>query len=146
MVKGVNQNYKFFETTGDVGVYIYGKDLEELFKNGGKVLFKIITNVREKGSERKEIVLSSENLENLFIKWLNELIFLFDVYGLVACDFDIKLTQDENNNFRLNVLIYYYPFDEKNDEKKLLIKAATYHKFYIKKTANGYEARVLFDI
>lgn len=143
-VKMKEKAYTFFETTGDIGIYVKGKDLCELFTNAGKAVFEIITDVKNNTFDKREVVLTSDSLENLFIKWLNELIFLFDVYGIVATNF--KITLEEGEAFKLTAIVYYYLFDSEKDEKKVLIKAATYHNFYLKKREKGYEAKVLFDI
>ncbi len=135
--------YKQFETTGDIGVYIYGKGIKELFINGGQALFDLMVRKRRKATEKKEIKLNAESLQRLFIIWLNELIFLFDTYGLVASRYDIKVFE-ESGSYVLSGSIMCFT----NDESKgsVLIKAATYHNFFLKETEDGYEARVLFDI
>lgn len=135
--------YKQFETTGDIGVYIYGEDIKELFINGGQALFDLMVRKRRKATEKKEIKLNAESLQRLFIIWLNELIFLFDTYGLVASRYDIKVFE-ERGSYVISGSIMCFT----NDESKgsVLIKAATYHNFFLKETEDGYEARVLFDI
>lgn len=136
--------YRFFETTGDVGIYVYGGNIEDIFINAGKALFSLITKSKREGEEEKEIELESDSIERLFINWLNELIFLFDSYGYIATSIDVKIEGDMP--YRLFAKVLYYTFDIHRDEQGLLIKAATYHNFYLKKTDDGYEAKVLFDI
>ncbi|MCX7990950.1 MAG: archease [Proteobacteria bacterium] len=148
MVRLKNQDgrkYNFFDTTGDIGIYVYGKDLAELFANAGEALFSLITKVRRKKDENKEIKLFSDSLENLLIIWLNELIFNFDTYGFIGNSFNLKITK-KKDIFNLNSSVTGYIFDREKDEMGLLIKAATYHNFYLKETNDGYEARILFDI
>ncbi len=139
------KRYDFFETTGDVGILVYGRSLNELFQNGGLGLFDIITDVKEIIEIEKDVELKCDSLERLFINWLNELIFLFDAEGFVARKINVNVSQ-KNEIFSLDAKLMGYYFDEERDEKKLLIKAATYHGFYLKENAEGFETKVLFDI
>ncbi len=140
-----DKKFEFFETTGDVGILVYGKTAEDIFINAGLGLYEIITDVKKEETESREVKIISDSISRLFINWLNELIFLFDTYNFVANNINLSLAE-KSGEISLESLLKGYCFDEQKDEKKLLIKAATYHGHYLKQTEKGYEAKVLFDI
>ena len=135
-------HFKVFDISGDVGLTIYGATVEELFQNAAHGLFSLMTepsNILE--TEERKVTVESEDDEGMLIKWLNELIFLFDAYGFVGKKFTIKFMTDQ-----LSAVIAGGIFDYDKDERRLLIKAATYHNLSLKKDSSGYEAMVMFDI
>ncbi len=136
------KKYKQLDISGDVGLRIWGNNLDELFENAAKGMFNLITDIsRIKETEKKEVVLNSDNNEYLLIQWLNELVFLFDTYGFIGKAFSINLERDM---FKAEVSGGI--FDPETNESRLLIKAATYHGLSIKKINSLWEATVIFDI
>ncbi len=151
------KRYEQLDISGDVGLRVRGKTLEELFENAAAGMSELITDAsRTKETEKKEVVLSSDNNENLLIQWLNELIFLFDTYGFIGKRFNLSLQRPDNvgaaaenrNSYpiRLEAKVSGGIFDPKINESRLLIKAATYYGLSLKKTDAGWEATVVFDI
>jgi SHS2 domain-containing protein len=136
------KKYEQIDISGDVCLRIWGKNLEELFENASEGMFDLITNTSEiKESERREVVLSNDSNENLFIQWLNELVFLFDTYGFIGKAFKISI---QSNVLKANISGGL--FDPEVNESRLLVKAATYHNLSIIKADSHWEAKVIFDI
>ena len=150
------KKFEQIDISGDVGLRIWGPTPEELFENAAEGLFNLITDasgIRE--TDKKEIVLSSDNTENLLIQWLNELVFLFDTYSFVGKRFSIGLENrlkyeaaegEKSNALKLKANISGGTFNQENNECRLLIKAATYHNLSVKKINSVWEATVIFDI
>ena len=92
--------YKFIDNiTSDVMFEVYGKDLKELFENSGLALFSIICDLKKiKPEIKKEIILESDNVEDLLIKWLQTLIAVVDTDELFLSKF--KIIQCEGNYLR----------------------------------------------
>jgi len=135
-------HFKILDISGDVGLHIYGATDEELFHNAAQGLFSLITEPSHiVQTEERKVMVASEDDEGMLIKWLNELIFLFDAYGFVGKKFALSFKGQQ-----LNAVIAGGIFDQSRDECRLLIKAATYHNLILKKDSSGYEARVMFDI
>jgi SHS2 domain-containing protein len=140
------KNYEFIEHTADIRIRVKGKDLKELFKNSALAVFDIIaqtkSGVRGQGSGVKNITIKqkADNLEELFVNWLNELLSLSSVEELIFSDFQIAEIGENNleaiaignstANYRVNTEI----------------KAATYHQLGIKKIPSGWQAEVIFDV
>jgi SHS2 domain-containing protein len=130
------------DISGDVGLRVRGKTLEELFENAAIGLVGLMTNPFSiKETEHREISLKVEAYENTLVQWLNELVFLFDTYGFTGKVFSVSFQGD---TFRASVSGGI--FDPERDGQKLLIKAATYHNLSLRKTGSHWEATVIFDI
>lgn len=135
--------YRYVDHTSDLGVEIFGSDLPELFINGCFALFDNILNlttVQEK--ETKSIALKSQTLEDLFMDWLRELLFIFATeYFIVK-----KITKINFTNNALTAELCGEKFDRKRHSIKIEIKTPTYHMFRIEQLEKGYKATVIFDV
>jgi len=136
------KNIETLDMSGDAGLKIKGSSLEEVFANAASGMSGLITDMRDIAStEERESSLKSDSLEDLLILWLNELIFLFDRDGFIGKSFNVNL---EGNT--LTAKISGGIFDPSLNEKRLLLKAATYHRLSLKKMKSLWEAVVVFDI
>lgn len=136
------RKYEPLDVSGDIGLRIWGKTLEGLFENAAVGVSELITDTSKiNETEEREIVLSAENHEGLLVRWLNELIFLFDTYGFMGRLFSVSIN---DNILRARVSGSY--FDPEIGESRFLVKAATYHRLSLKKKNSEWEAEVIFDI
>ncbi|MBI4849224.1 MAG: archease [Nitrospirae bacterium] len=148
------KKYGPIDISGDAGLRIWGEGLPELFANAAEGMFNLITDVSNvTGPEEREIAVSAESIEDLLIKWLNELVFLFDTYGLVGKEFSIDLLPPHpplgkggQEGVKLKAKISGGIFNPQVNESRLLIKAATYHSLSVRKNNSKWEAVVIFDI
>jgi len=139
--------YEQVDIAGDAGLRIRGRNLEELLKNAAKGLFDMITDIdRIEVEEDRQLTIEAENMEDLLIRWLNDLIFTFDSEGFIAKECDLNINQTTNRGLRLRAFLHGENFDPDRHESRLLIKAATYHNLSITKRDDLWEAIVIFDI
>ncbi len=139
------------DVSGDAGIRAFGRDFDELFVNAALGLYSLIT---DQGGidEAKEMDLSveSDSIEGLLVAWLNELIFLFDAYGFLGRKIVIKeIPVDEawdGRRLKLRAVVAGEEFDPERHERRLLVKAATYHRLKVEKTGETLRAEVIFDI
>ena len=137
------KNYEIFEHTADIGVRITGKDLKELFSNAGLAIFQISSRkqfAKDKKLHLVKIKQKAENLEELFVNWLNELLSISAVKGLIF--YDIKIVKFEGNSLEAicrgnNILNY---------KVNIEIKAATHCDLRLEETASGWVGRVILDV
>ena len=136
------KDYEIIEHTADIGIRIRGKDLRELFVNAARAMFDIISPARHKTSLHHKINISvkADNSEELLVDWLNELLSLSAVKGLIFSDFKINKL-DENS---LEAVVSGGDISGYRIDKE--IKAATYHELRIEKIASGWQAEVIFDV
>jgi SHS2 domain-containing protein len=136
------KNFETLDMSGDAGLKVRGSSLEELFSNAASGMSGLITDTRDiTVTEERESFLKSDSLEDLLILWLNELIFLFDRDGFIGKSFTMNL---QGNT--LAAQISGGIFDPEINERRLLVKAATYHRLSLKKMKSHWEAVVVFDI
>jgi SHS2 domain-containing protein len=148
------QKYEQLDISGDAGLRIWGKNLEELFANAAEGMSELITDLSGiEETEGKEVFLSNERNEDLLVKWLNEMIFLFDTYGFVGKRFDVSispprppLSKGGQEGGNLKAIVSGGIFNVEVNESRLLVKAATYHGLSLKKNNSHWEAVVIFDI
>ncbi len=139
----MSTGFEVLDISGDVGLKVYGQNLEELFLNGALGLYSLITNTSSiKPLKSIDVNVYSESIEGLFIGWLNELIFQFDTYDFIGKEIEIE-NLSEN---RVEAKITGENFDPQKHECGLLVKAATYHNLKIEKKNGVWTAEVIFDI
>ena len=135
--------YRYLDHTSDLGMEIYGKTLRELFANGAYALFDTITDLKAvASSEQREVRLKAAQLEDLFLDWLRELLFLFATEFFMAKEVTITGCSDR----RIEAEVRGERFDPGRHRIKIEIKTPTYHMFKIEKSKTGYRAAVIFDV
>ena len=138
----MNKKYEQVDISGDVGIKVWGQDLEELFKNAAIGMSELITDVSTvPESESREVHVDAESYEDLLVQWLNELVFLFDTYNYIGKSFSLSIIDN-----KLKAEISGGTFNPSAYESRLLIKAATYHDLSLSKKDSHWEATVIFDI
>ncbi len=135
--------YRYIDHTSDLGMEIYGKDLSALFANAAYAMFDNITDLRTvASSEKREVRLTADKLEDLFLDWLRELLFRFATeYFIIK---KVKITTVDSN--RIEAEVGGERFDPDRHRIKIEIKIPTYHMFAIEKSKEGYKATVIFDV
>jgi SHS2 domain-containing protein len=81
-------------------------------------------------------------MDELLVAWLSELLYLYEVEGLLFCDF--ALTEIDERSVR--GMAMGEEFHEGRHAIKTSIKAVTYHQLEIKEKDGRWQARVIFDI
>ena len=135
------KKHEVIDVSGDVGIRVQGVNLQELFANAACGMSELITDTaRIPETDQKEILLENDTTEGLLVSWLNELIFLFDTYDFTGRKFNVTL-----RGTTLTAKISGGFFNPAVNEKRLLLKAATYHKLSLKNNS-FWEATIIFDI
>ncbi|MCM8804125.1 MAG: archease [Candidatus Omnitrophica bacterium] len=127
--------------TADIGIKVSGKTIEELFLNSAKGLYEII-DVKYNGYEDLlKINLRGDNLEELLIKFLNELIYYIETKKIGG---DIEKVKIENvkGEYELNVELKVKKIENIGKE----VKSATYHNLKIEKVKDQYYTVIIFDL
>ena len=143
------KTYEIIEHTADIGIKVYGKNLEALFFNAARAMFEIMLEVVKKKpifqkAEHKKFLLNKQgnNLEEVLVAWLSEILYLFSTEGLIMEKTDIERLDSKSVQAELRGII----FNPDSYRIKTEIKAVTYHELEIKQTDHGYEAQVIFDV
>lgn len=138
--------YEVMDISGDAGIKAYGKSCEDAFINAGIGMYSLITDM-DKIEERQEVVIEVEgdSPEGLLVKYLNELIFHFDAYDFIGRRIEINSFSIQPLFF-IKAKIFGEEFDVDRHERRLLVKAATYHNIKVEQVNENWEVEVIFDI
>ncbi len=140
------KDYELIEHTADIGIRVKGGDLKELFKNAALAMFDLIAERKPQTANRKPqtrniaIKQRADNLEELFVNWLNELLSLSATKEKIFCDFRFKQLDERNLEAEA------FGEDVKNYKVNAEVKAATYHQLRTEETKSGWLAEVIFDV
>ena len=136
------KNYELIEHTADIGVRVKAADLKGLFETAALAMFDIMAETKNQEAEKKQIRirLKADDLEELFIDWLNELLSQSATKELIFSD--LKITKLEKNNLEAIAS----GGDIKNYRINSEIKAATYHQLKLQQLKSGWQAEVILDV
>ena len=134
--------YTTFEHTADLGIEVRGSSLKELFENAAKAVFaEMAGKVLEQANKGPLTVkVSAPNLEELLVRWLDELLYLGETKEMIFTKFEITNMSEDSIEARV------WGVDYSEAAPELEIKAVTYHDLKLEKTEDGYMARFIADI
>lgn len=136
------KRFDIIDHTADVGIMAYGAELKEAFANAAYAMFTLIADLEDVREDVcRQIEVQAEDEENLLASWLNELLYLFDVDGIIFKRFEIT----EFGETSLKAEGYGELVDPARHSLKAGVKAATYHMLRVAKD-DGYSVRVIFDV
>ncbi len=135
--------YEAFDHTADIGLHAYGSTLPELFVNAAAGMESLMVAPEQiEARISREVNAEGHDLVALLISWLNELILLFDTDYLLLNEFRISDFTGTN----LRATVSGEPYDVTRHDLSSAIKAVTWHEASVEPEAEGYKARVIFDI
>jgi SHS2 domain-containing protein len=137
------QPYEVFEHTADVGLHAYGSTLSELFIHAAQGMESLMVAPEQIQLQvSREVAVEGHDEVSLLIAWLNELIVLFDTEYLLFSQFEINVITPTHVKGRA----YGETYDSQRHDLSSAIKAVTWHEASVLHTAEGYKARIIFDI
>ncbi len=136
--------YETFEHGADIGIRGWGQTLEEAFINAAKALFSLmVSNLEEVTPEREEkIEAQGEDLEELFLDWLNKLLAVAGMYNLVFATFSCQILQ----GYRLKGLARGERIDPNKHELGAEVKGATYTMLKVAQQDGLWVAQCVVDV
>jgi SHS2 domain-containing protein len=135
--------HEYIDISGDAGVRATGGSPEELFEDMALGMYGLVTDLGAVAEEKTvSTEASGQGTERILVSWLNELIFRLDTHGFVGSRVKVlELTED-----RVRAEVTGEEFDPERHERRLLLKAATYHDLKVEKKDGEWVAEVIFDI
>jgi len=137
------KNYQVLEHTADIGIRVKASSLECLFKNAGLAITDISAEKQKTQYPQKHkivITQKADNIEELFVNWLNELLSVSSAEALIFED--IRISQI-TENFIDAIAV---GSDIRNYKVNVEIKAAAYHQLKVQKSGSLWQAEVIFDL
>ena len=136
--------YEYLEHTADMGLLVRGNSLSELLTNAAQGLFETIAVVDTVDEiESVEIHLSAESVEELFVTWLDELIFQHETKEI----FFKRAAVQQCSETEVSATVYGEPTNFEKHEVYTEIKSVTYHQLQVVQKSDGsWFAHVIFDL
>ena len=138
-----SRGYETFEHTADIGIRAWGSEFSEVFEEAAKALFSVIVDLNTVSTRQKlDLELTAESGKELFLKWLKELLFIFDTKHLLLSDFKIHQLTPK----KLQAQVGGESLDNAKHALGREVKAITLHQFKLVKEKSRYLAEVILDI
>lgn len=135
--------YEVFEHKADIGLHIYGPSFKDLLENAGVALFETMADMSKvKIVDAVEVSARGETVEELFMAWLRELLYIFHGERCLLKEFEIK----ELVNNSVKGFVRGERIDNERHVMHGEVKGATYHRLEVKEVDGKWEARVILDV
>jgi len=136
-------SYRVFDHTADLGIEISGETIGEVYAGAALALFDLLTDtsaVRE--SEERTVAVEGEDEADLLVNFLREVLYAWNGEGFLAKTCAVR----EVSPWRLTAVLRGEPHDPARHRIRMEIKAVTYHQASVRRTAEGWMGRVVFDV
>lgn len=139
----MKRSFEVFDHTADIGILARGDSLASLMAAAAEGMMSLICGESAIAKHvKKHIRLQEPDNEALLVKWLNELLFEFEVNRMLFSKFDLSIDRDN----RLSAICSGEKYSPSRHHIQREIKAATYHNLEIVRNKEGYSAKIIFDI
>jgi SHS2 domain-containing protein len=131
------------EHTADIGVCCRAPTLARLFECAARAMFEIIVPLDSvEPAKSVPVALTAANLEELFVSWLEELLYIWESKRMLLSTFTVnKISSDS-----IEAEVAGERYEAGRHDLLSEIKAATYHDLQIERKGDGWEVRVIFDV
>ena len=142
-VGDLDQGFEYFDVAADIGVHAWGPDLAACFRQCGLGVFNLIVPLAAvRPEEPREVSAQGDTPEALLVNWVNELLYLHDVEGFVACD----VGRPEIDRNRIHVTLTGEPVDPRRHPRGTVVKAATFHHLALDHRPGRVSVRLIVDV
>jgi SHS2 domain-containing protein len=139
----MDEGYRILEHPADVGIEAFGHSVEEAFEYAALGLMSLIVEPASVDpSEQRFVSLNGTDLENLLVRWLSEIIYLYDGEDFLLSDVSVKHLAQGG----LEATLTGEKVNENKHKLRMDIKAITYHQLKVDETQDGVLLRVFLDI
>lgn len=136
------KNFEYFDVTADIGVKVWGSNIDELFEKAAMAVTSLMTDPNKiKKSVVREFFIEGNDFPSLLINWITELLIVRDSEEILFSFFKIKVSDDGRS---LHGTCYGDYFDEHTLEMD--IKAITYSLFKLERLNSHYYSQFVLDI
>jgi len=133
--------FRFLEHTADVQVECTAETFEALLETAAQAFYAItLSKQYDRRDCDRAVTVTGAEYEDIFLRWLQELIFLLESEHFIATQFQFDPVSD--NGIHAHLSGYRGEASDRAEE----VKSATYHELEVRKTGKGFLARVIFDL
>jgi len=134
-------SFEEIDHTADRAFRVAGCDMAALLENAARAMQALDRDGPRPTAEpstTRAIEVEGVDGESLLVNWLNEILYLEQVYHLVCESFHIDEIKNHHLRARLET--------RECDGSYTHIKAVTFHNLKIRETSDGLEAEVVVDV
>jgi len=136
-------SYRVFDHTADLGIEISGETLGDVYAGAALALSDLLTDISAvRESEERTVAVEGEDEADLLVNFLREVLYAWNGEGFLAKTCAVR----EISHGRLTAVLRGEPHDPAQHLIRREIKAVTYHQASVRRTAEGWRGRVVFDV
>lgn len=141
----MSSGFKFLEHTADVYVRVWGDSLERVFEEAARALYEVMTDPRRVDCiVEREVVVEGFDLENLLVRWLEELLFYFDSEGFIGGR--VVVDEVSKEAYKVKARVCGEVFNPEKHESRTHVKAATYSQIKLWSEGERWYAEFVLDV
>jgi SHS2 domain-containing protein len=135
--------FTVLEHPADLGIEARGTSLVEAFQNAAIGLMSVILDLSTvEPQEQRVVALSGSDHKQLVVKWLSEILYLYDGQDFVCKEFTVhRLTSSS-----IDATVRGELFNSTKHTTRMDVKAVTYHQLVVRENDQGGLIRVFLDI
>jgi SHS2 domain-containing protein len=135
--------YRYLEHTADAGLSATGRSLAEVFASAAEGLAALLCDPETiNPSSSIDVEASAPELESLMVEWLSEINYRFEVDRFAFRSFEVT----EVSETQVKGTGHGERIDPSRHVIGAQVKAITYHQLEVKRTGDGWSARIIVDI
>jgi SHS2 domain-containing protein len=139
----MNASARYLDHPSDVGIEARGATQAEAFAGAASALISLILDPsRVDATEQRSVSLTATDAEQLLVRWLSEILYLYDGQGFVGREFKLNTC----SSTVLEAVVTGEPFDPQKLTARMDIKAITYHQLAVWHDAAGWGVRAFLDV
>jgi SHS2 domain-containing protein len=145
------RTFRALEHTADKGIEATGRTLAEAFENAAYGMFSLFADLSsyEATCERR-VTVTAESLDGLVWTWLSELLYIFEVEGLLPVDFGNSAVRGEvpeaGGQLEFASDVAFRSVGHDIEWLGSPAKAVTYHQLKVEQTGSGWRVQVYVDV
>ena len=148
--------YTEIEHTADVGIALRASGIRSAFENAAASAFDMMCDLDRVACDVSfELRVQGRpgDLEHLMIRWLSELLYLYDSEGVLLSEFEVLELRGVGTpnagegvaDSLLTARVRGERFDEGRHQMKIELKAPTYHELEVAQADDAWSVRIIFD-
>jgi SHS2 domain-containing protein len=138
--------YEFFDHTGDIGVSLTGRTVDELFASAAAAFTDSVTPLEGVEPRRpEELDVAAPELDLLLVDFLSELLYRFDTRNWLTREAQVEI-RERDGGWELQGTLVGEKHDAARHPVRVLVKAVTYHQLQVIERQGTWSAKVVFDI
>jgi len=135
--------YRVFDHTADLGIEVRGETPAAVYAGAALALFDLVADTAAiRPAEERQVAVEGADEADLLVNFLREVLYAWNGEGFLGKECAILEVAPR----RLTAVLRGERYDPARHRIKTEIKAVTYHKASVRRTADGWLGTVVFDV